>query len=138
MKSTDIREITLSPNRQNIKLTISKVSNEVEIAMTWLIDALNDLKENFPKTIIYCNSITDASKIYTYIIDELPECSDVVNMFHSESTAKCKAMIIRELKDMNSKMRIVIATNALGMGIDIINCYSIVLYGAPHNVLDLV
>jgi ATP-dependent DNA helicase RecQ len=39
---------------------------------------------------------------------------------------------------MNSKMRIVIATNALGMGIDIINCYSIVLYGAPHNVLDLV
>jgi superfamily II DNA helicase RecQ len=28
MKSTDIREITLSPNRQNIKLTISKVSNE--------------------------------------------------------------------------------------------------------------
>ena len=138
MKSTDIREITLSPNRQNIKLTISKVSNEVEIAMTWLIDALNDLKENFPKTIIYCNSITDASKIYTYIIDEHSECSDVVNMFSSESTAKCKAMIIRELKDMNSKMRIVIATNALGMGIDIINCYSIVLYGAPHNVLDLV
>ena len=33
LKSTDIREITLSPNRQNIKLRISKVSNEVEIAM---------------------------------------------------------------------------------------------------------
>jgi hypothetical protein len=29
-----------------------------------------------------------------------------VNMLHSESTAKYKAMIIRELKDMNSKMRI--------------------------------
>jgi ATP-dependent DNA helicase RecQ len=38
----------------------------------------------------------------------------------------------------NINARIVIATNALGMGIDIINCYSIVLYGAPHNVLDLV
>jgi hypothetical protein len=37
-----------------------KVSNEVEITMTWLIDDLNDLKENFPRTIIYCNSITDA------------------------------------------------------------------------------
>ena len=88
MKSTDIREITMSPNRQNIKLTIWKVSNEVEIAMTWLIDALNDLKENFPRTIIYWNS-------------------DVVNMLHSESTAKYKAMIIRELKDVNGKMRIV-------------------------------
>ena len=58
LKSADIREITLS---LNIKLRISKVSNEVEIAMTWLIDALNNLKENFPRTIIYCNSITDAS-----------------------------------------------------------------------------
>ena len=60
LKSTDIREITQSPNRQNIKLRFSKVSNKVEIAMTWLIDALNNLKENFPRTIIYCNSITDA------------------------------------------------------------------------------
>jgi ACR3 family arsenite efflux pump ArsB len=50
---TNIREITLSPNRQNIKLRFSKVSNEVEIAMPWLIDDLNDLKENFPRTIIY-------------------------------------------------------------------------------------
>ena len=74
LKSTDIKEITLSPNRQNFKIRISKVSKEVEITMTWLIDALNDLKENFPRTIIYCNYITDASKIYTYIIDELPEC----------------------------------------------------------------
>jgi hypothetical protein len=37
----------------NIKLRISKVFNEVEIAMPWLIDDLNDLKENFPRTIIY-------------------------------------------------------------------------------------
>jgi hypothetical protein len=40
LKSADIREITLS---LNIKLRISKVSNEVEIAMTWLIDALNNV-----------------------------------------------------------------------------------------------
>jgi hypothetical protein len=57
LKSADIREITLS---LSIKLRISKVSNEVEIAMTWLIYALNNLRENFPRTIIYCNSITDA------------------------------------------------------------------------------
>jgi hypothetical protein len=35
LKSAEIREITLS---LNIKLRISKVSNEVEIAMTWLIN----------------------------------------------------------------------------------------------------
>jgi superfamily II DNA helicase RecQ len=63
--------VTMSPNRQNIKLRFSKVSNKVEIAMTWLIDALNDLKQNFPMTIIYCNSIADASKIYTYITSRM-------------------------------------------------------------------
>jgi superfamily II DNA helicase RecQ len=61
----------MSPNRQNIKLRFSKVSNKVEIAMTLLLDALNDLKQNFPMTIIYCNSITDASKIYTYITSRM-------------------------------------------------------------------
>jgi hypothetical protein len=49
-KSTDIREI--KQLSLSIKLRISKVSNEVEITMTWLIDDLNDLKENFPRTII--------------------------------------------------------------------------------------
>ena len=72
LKSTDIREITLS---LSINLRISKVSNEVEIAMTWLIYDLNayDLKENFPRIIIYCNSITDydTSKIYTYITSRM-------------------------------------------------------------------
>jgi hypothetical protein len=64
------------------------------------IDLSSPIYENHflnARTIIYWNSITDASKIYTYIIDELSECSDVVNMLHSESTAKYKAMIIREL-----------------------------------------
>ena len=106
--------MTLSPNRQNIKLRFTKFSNEVKIAMPWLIDALTDLKQNFTRTIIYCYSITDASQIYTYIF---PECSDVMNN-----------LIITELKDINSKMGIVITTNAQGMSI--VNCYSIVLYGS--------
>ena len=52
-------------------LRISKVSNEVEIAMTWLMEDLNNLKENFPRTIIYSNSITDASEIYIYITSRM-------------------------------------------------------------------
>jgi hypothetical protein len=34
-------------NNAVTKLRISKVSNEVDIAMKWLIDALNDPMENF-------------------------------------------------------------------------------------------
>ena len=122
LKSTDIREITLS---LNIKLRISKVSNEVEIAMTWLINDLNNLK-NFPRTIIYSNSITDASEIYIYITSR---------MFrrHECFIQKVQSNARLWLKGINSKMGIVITTNAQGMSI--VNCYSIVLYGSyPHTM----
>lgn len=32
---------------------------------------------------------------------------------------------------------IVIATSALGMGIDIRNCYSVIVYGTPYTMVDL-
>jgi hypothetical protein len=115
LKSADIREIRLS---LNIKLRISKVYNEVEIAMTLLIDALNNLKENFPRTIIYCNSITDAY---------------IHNFQNFQTSWICFIQKVQPnarlwLKDINSKMGIVITTNAQGMSI--VNCYSIVLYGS--------
>ena len=58
-------------NKAVTKLRISKVSNEVDCAMKWLIDALNDLKENFLRTIIYCNSTTNASKMHTHITSRI-------------------------------------------------------------------
>jgi hypothetical protein len=56
-------------------ISINLRISEVEIAMTWLIYDLNayDLKENFSRIIIYCNSITDydTSNIYTYITSRM-------------------------------------------------------------------
>jgi hypothetical protein len=68
LKSTDIREI-------NIKLRISKVSNEVEIAMTWLVDDLNDLRTF--RGLLYCNSIIDAMHqrfTHVYITSRMFRC----------------------------------------------------------------
>ncbi|CAC5390285.1 unnamed protein product [Mytilus coruscus] len=38
----------------------------------------------------------------------------------------------------SSDIRIVFATTALGMGIDVVACHSIILYGSPRSILDLV
>jgi superfamily II DNA/RNA helicase len=61
-------EITLSQNKSNIKLIVKKVSNSVEMALLWLIDGLVKLKDEFPKILVYCNSIKDASMIRQYIL----------------------------------------------------------------------
>lgn len=134
----DPAEITLSPNKSNIKLIVKKVSNSVEMALLWLIDGLNTLKEEFPKCLVYCNSIKDASIIYQYILTECPDLIHYVEMFHSESAEKTKDRIISALGNPNSELQIIIATNALGMGVDIQGFNSLVLYGPPKTTVDLI
>lgn len=47
----NFKEIVISPNKTNIRISVAKVSNTVETAMHWLIEGLSELKEKFPRTI---------------------------------------------------------------------------------------
>lgn len=40
---------------------------------------------SFPRTVIYCNSIRDVSKLYCYITSELSDSVFFYEMFHSET-----------------------------------------------------
>lgn len=135
-------EIFKSPNKANIKLSVCKVSNELEIAMSWLVDGLKQLAGDFPKTLLYCYSINDVSKLYSYFSKELDEetFGSLIDMFHSETPPSKKEEIVKFLGDKtnSSKKRLVICTNALGMGIDVSNCCSVILFGMPDNIVDLV
>ena len=134
----DTTTVSMSPNKPNIKLAVKKIDNHVESAMYWLIDGLSHLKETFPRTLIYCNSISDASKLYNYVVGEIDECTKFVDMFHSETPEENKELIISALREKDSEKRVIFATSALGMGIDVVDCNSIVLYGPPRTVVDLV
>ncbi|XP_048777465.1 probable ATP-dependent DNA helicase RecS [Ostrea edulis] len=130
--------ISVSPNKTNIKLVVKKIDNAIETAMYWLIDSLENMKMNFPKTLIYANSIADVSKLYSYVVSELEECAKHVEMFHSETPEEKKKTIMTSLNQADSDIRVVFATSALGMGIDVSNCHSIILFGPPRSVLDLI
>ena len=138
MRAANTIFISISPNKSNIKLVVKKVDNAVETSMFWIIDSLEQLKSNFPKTLVYANSISDVSKLYTYVASELPSCVRHIQMFHSETPEEKKKTIIQALCEKESDIRIVFATTALGMGIDVVDCHSIILYGPPRSVLDLV
>lgn len=131
----DTTEIRISPNRDNIKVVVKKIPNSTEMAMVWIIDALSE--GTLPRTILYCTSIKDASNIYSYIITELPQCSEV-QMFHSETPEDIKNKILQDLLDEKSVTKLVIATSALGMGVDIRQYSSVILYGAPKTIVDTV
>lgn len=105
--------------------------------MFWLMETLNNLKEKFPRTVIYCNSIKDVSTIYNFLTSEIPDSFNYVQMYHSETPSDCKSEIIDKLGN-DSSLRIVLATSALGMGIDVKFCNSVIIYGPPVNVADLI
>ncbi|XP_048747213.2 probable ATP-dependent DNA helicase RecS [Ostrea edulis] len=131
----DTIEIRISPNKPNIKVAVHKIPNSLEMSMSWIVDALNE--EKLPRCILFCKSIKDASNMYTYIVTEIPNCT-VVEMFHSETPKENKEKIIDGLKNPNSDLKLLIATTALGMGIDCVNFNNVIIYGMPTCVVDLI
>lgn len=92
----------MSPNKENIKFVVKKVPNSVGAAMFWLMETLNNLKEKFPRTVIYCNSIKDVSTIYNFLTSEIPDSLNYVQMYHSETPSDCKSEIIDKLGNDSS------------------------------------
>lgn len=130
----DTIEIRMSPDKPNIKLVTKKIQSSVDLGMAWMVDFLN----LFPKTVIYCTSIRDVSRIYSYLTSEVPESVTYCDMFHSETPEATKNKILTDLCDTNGKLKIVIATSALGMGIDIPNTNCVILYGVPKQIVEVI
>ena len=133
--SEDAVQIAVSPDKPNIKLVVVKISNSLEIAMSWLIDALSE--KQLPRTLLYCNSIKNASSLYSYIITEIPDCKSV-EMYHSETPSEKKEKILQAMQDPESDVCLVIATSSLGMGVDCIKFNNVILYGPPKTVVEII
>ena len=133
----DTKFVTVSPDKPNIKLCARKIDQDIASAMYWLVSAANFSNSVLPKILIYCKSIADVANIYFYLHSEFDN-KNVIEMFHSETTVEKKKYIIDELSKSDSEMKVIVATSALGMGIDIKSCHSVIMYGPPSNVVDLV
>lgn len=46
--------------------------------------------------------------------------------------------LVKTLQDGDSEINVVIATSAFGTGIDTVNCNSVILYGTPSSITNLV
>lgn len=133
----DTVEICLSPNKTNIKLVACKIPNELEMAMSGLVDSLQEYRDKLPRTIVYSTSINDTSKLYKYITTELPHCSSYVEIYYSETPQKNKDSIIEALKTILRVLFECLSTSVLGMGFDVKECQSVVIFGTPNNLVDM-
>ena len=142
-------EVIASPNRSNI--FYSKVLRENDELTSYenilrpIAERLMDLKVEYPLTIIYlplrwCGF---AYKLFEGILgkaqyhppgsDPIPE-HRMFAQYHAPQTPAMKEMILNQLKSISSTIRVIFATVAIGMGVDIPCIREIIHVGPPASI----
>jgi len=144
-EDTDI--VYKSPDRPNIFIQILKrESSEYEMSLGWLIDHIRLNGSKSKKPIIYCRSIDTVSEIFLTFKDSLgadayfdkkKQADNIlVEMYHKSTHQDSKERILTEFKSGSSRIRCIIATVALGMGLDIRDEQFVVHIGCPKSIIS--
>jgi len=123
-----------------------------EAFMKWF-SYIGELRSIYPKASVLTLSATCTKKISKRVAKVLQLSSDcieirispnrpniklVVKKIHSETSQEKKDQLMSSLKEINSDLKLIIATSALGMGVDMVDIYTVVVYGAPSTIVELI
>ena len=124
-----------SPDRSNIKISSKCIpNNEVpDKTFKWLFSELHTCAENLQRHVIFCQSISDVSKVYMSFVREFGQDSALFDMYHSKTNEKFKEKI-RDDMSSNGVIRVFICTNAAGMGVNFFGLNNVIHYGLPYQM----
>ena len=126
----------LSPEKPNVKISVKKLKittdfDEVMIHLRPMIADLNEIG-SCEKTIIYCSSINLCGDVFELF--DRKYRGNAVAMFHAHTPPDLKSIVMKEFVKEKGKCFIVLATSALGMGVNIRNIRHVVHVGLPSDV----
>ena len=129
------------PNKLNIRYTVRVKPDDVRIALQPLVHGLCQHGKNAEKCIIFCRTYDDAVHVHECLADELGKSDalfvngDVTcDMFTSASHEDDKGRILAEFSNPLSSLRVIVATVAFGMGIDVPDVHCIIHWGPPSTI----
>jgi len=141
-------KIIMNPDRHNIFYNVicRPPSQDTQDHLDEILDRIGEdlLKDpdNYPITIIYTDTRVIAYA-YRYLERKLgrkqytgtvtPE-NRIFAQFHQEYTVKMKSHIVSEICKIDSKIRLVLATVALGMGLDAPEIRRVIHYKPPTSL----
>lgn len=139
--------ITANPNRGNILYTVARKKTDLEEEFEWLIEELRSKREKTPRTLIYCTSVLECGLIYNIFANEIPDDEQyhplgsdpspqkrLFNQFHRPTPEEQKSIILKDLMLDRGVMRIVMATVALGLGVNCPDVVRTIHYGCPETL----
>lgn len=141
-----------SVDRPEIKLIVETIPPRTIKRFTSLffvlLDAMTDglpTPERIPKTVIFIDSRRDIQKCAEYLREWLQklsagviknrDCRQIIQVYHSHTTLNDKNTIYEEFSKADSKIRIMVATESLGTGVDLSDVKRVVQYGFPLDRL---
>ena len=97
--------------------------------LNWVVDGLKEQGVNFPKTIIYCSSITKVQKMYRWLHQSLGIyafrdqtkvfSNRLIDMFHSGASKNTRERLLDGFCCAGGNVRVQITTIALSLGVQI-------------------
>ena len=106
---------------------------------------VKDLRQSTPKTILYVQNLRQCETLYMWMMEELetsayvdctPKISNrMIEMYHSRTDDKSVHRILSEYKTPESSIRIIFATVAFGLGIDIPDINIIIHWGISSTIM---
>ena len=147
LEMVDCDFISTSPDRPNIFYEV-RPRTDLDIDMKELLKSLQEHKSSAPRVIVYCRTLDMCANLYAHFHFELgddsyfPPESDKVSdfrlfgMYHANTPEHNKEVIMNRLTKPDGVVRVVFATVALGMGVNMRDVNTIIHYGAPQSIED--
>ena len=141
--------IGLNADRSNVKYVV-KSNQTIDELSTTLASELIVAHPSMPKTVIFCRTLRECADMYTAFKQKLgPNITKppgfpnilqlrIITLFTGASTSELRKEILDEFRKQDSVLRLVIASSAFGLGIDIPDIARIINWGLPHSLEDLV
>ena len=140
-----VEPVVVSPNRKNIRFTVLRADKELN-CFNWLVSLLLETKGEAPFTIIFCRTVNDIVSLLTHFLlklersgvfvdgDEPVHDSCLLGVFYSQTPVQHKESITSSFEGLGGKVRLVLASTSLSMGVDFPHVQYVVHYGPSRDL----
>ena len=141
--SKNLKIVASSPERPTLRLSCIKLKSKSFSCFDWLIALLKQSVKL--KVIIYCRSVNKVSAVFQYLKCQLGSFAyvnnegrkeSIVAMYHSSTGNKQKVKVLDSLTSDSGKMKVFVATSALGCGIDAKDVNYVIHFGLTYDLAD--
>ncbi|KAK2549364.1 RecQ-like DNA helicase Blm [Acropora cervicornis] len=144
-------EVIATPNRTNVfNDKVLREGEDVDFfieLLTPIVEQLGEKTVTYPLTVLYLplkwcgfafkyfEKHLGDKQYFPAAVDQLPE-NRMFAQFHAPQTKAMKEQILKELASPTSKVRVIFATVAMGMGVDIPSIRNVIHLGPPQTVRE--